>query len=1007
MYHGAARDRGDKKRQRLTPPPNEVWMEAIMSKGKTPDGYIPASAVATGAVATSSAAAWQGRARAPPDWEATPQASMAQGSMQQQQYSTSGYQGRTVERSTSYQGRKNDGYQGRSMNANYQGRMDGSYQGRSMEAATGYPGRASASNDPARAANGAPAYQGRTGPSSAAYQGRTDTAATYQGRMTDNAAYQGRMTDSSAAYQGRMTDNSAAYQGSRAMDGAMGYQARAMAAATGYAGQAPDGAGPYQGRSAQSSASFQGRPMDGSGSGGVESMLREQVNLDEAVLQDAFSVAMEDLIPERAANFLAKGLCHLCGGLSDNHFVPVVNFCPHAEENHSLCREHLRSVYRVRMEALFVGRNGSAPNRRLLRCLVCTSGCPCTGCTTTKVKEVQKYKRYLLETLRRSGQGAVPAAKGDHAAEIVAATPLAEGRPPYGNTQSISAQSISGNDDPRYQQYPTSPAEGRPPVQPERFTIRNKEAENPYEGGGQMQPQQSEYGQYPADERNNRDGHSLSMQSQSKTPAQYQADGRTNHSLSMQAQSKSPTQQPVPKRAAKDTPIENAQAANPHVARAADPRVAMTASPQVHPGSVDSPSAVTVMNCAESEKSLVQALRSLNQGVSPPSSTAMNISNPSTNGIAPRIENSSSAPGSDAQDSDDTEGSPRIYIRDRRRPADDSPYQDQSSVGSGRSSFGGLSVEENQTRKRKASGSDAEDIPPPRNSGGLSLSRDDSRVAAAARNESSIKERNAEDKRHHQSGASSMLKAKPDVHGKHILPKADIKEKHSAPNMPPPPPPHRGPGRPRKVHPDSATSKKTPPELKQDEEETEDEVYREEEDDQDENEDDGSESELDTNLDFCECLHMTENDLPEGDWQCDECKKPSRFDGYSTAVAAEHGLLDRCLKIVECLKSHPFSKPFLTPVENVPMYTRVVKQPMDLSRIEIKLKKGAYIVDSNTVASGVKELDHTHFANDIRLMWSNCKLFNDDGSGITRAADILSAGFERLYKESIAPPLTS
>ncbi|KAI9919660.1 hypothetical protein PsorP6_017274 [Peronosclerospora sorghi] len=76
------------------------------------------------------------------------------------------------------------------------------------------------------------------------------------------------------------------------------------------------------------------------------------------------------------------------------------------------------------------------------------------------------------------------------------------------------------------------------------------------------------------------------------------------------------------------------------------------------------------------------------------------------------------------------------------------------------------------------------------------------------------------------------------------------------------------------------------------------------------------------------------------------------------------------------------------------MYTKVVKQPMDLSKIENKLKR-----------SGVKELDTIHFANDVRLMWSNCKLFNNDGSGITRAADILSAGFERLYKESIAPPL--
>uniref|UniRef100_H3HBH3 PHD-type domain-containing protein n=1 Tax=Phytophthora ramorum TaxID=164328 RepID=H3HBH3_PHYRM len=407
----------------------------------------------------------------------------------------------------------------------------------------------------------------------------------------------------------------------------------------------------------------------------VEEMLREQVNLDESVLHDAFAVAMEDLIPEQEANFVAKGLCHLCGA-GESHYVPVVNFCPHADEGHSLCREHLRSVYRVRLEALFVGRNGSAPNRRLLRCLVCTSGCPCTSCT----------------------QGGTAVVKDNRAPP---ATPTG----PDGRISFSGAPNVASSDSHRYAQYPPTPqGDGRAPVVRGEVSARGVEDGRSWEGHRQIPTQQSDYGQYPAGE--------------------------------------------------------------------------------------------------------------------------------------------------------------------------------------------------------------------------------------------------------------------PD----------------------------------------------------------------EEDDEDDEDEGDDSDSELDTNLDFCEvcqgagdlvccdkcprsfhlkCLHMKESDLPEGDWQCAECRKPSRFDLYSTAVASEQGLLDKCLKIVTCLKSHPFSKPFLTPVENIPMYTRVVKQPMDLSTIEDKLKKGAYIVDSNTVAAGVKELDSTHFANDIRLMWSNCKLFNDDGSGITRAADILSAGFERLYKESIEPPLTT
>ncbi|KAG7395016.1 hypothetical protein PHYBOEH_004381 [Phytophthora boehmeriae] len=257
----------------------------------------------------------------------------------------------------------------------------------------------------------------------------------------------------------------------------------------------------------------------------------------------------------------------------------------------------------------------------------------------------------------------------------------------------------------------------------------------------------------------------------------------------------------------------------------------------------------------------------------------------------------------------------------------------------------------------------------------------------------------------------------------------------------------RGPGRPRKYPIDASASiarsgqkvarrkpgrppkRKYRKRLRRAESSDDDEEADDEDEADDEKMDaDGSESELDANLDFCEvcqaagdlvccdkcprsfhlaCLHMKESDLPEGDWQCDECKKPSRFEGYSRAVAAEQSLLDKCLKIVACLKSHPFAKPFLSPVENVPMYTRVVKQPMDLSKIEEKLKTGAYIMDTEASVAGVKALNVERFANDIRLMWSNCKLFNDDGSGITRAADQLSRGFERLFRESKQSALDS
>ncbi|KAL4151485.1 hypothetical protein PRNP1_008430 [Phytophthora ramorum] len=773
MYHGATRDHGDKKRQRLTPPPNEVWMEAIMSKGKAPEGYVP---VTSGPVVpATAAAAWQGRA---PDREAPPP--------QYQQYST--YQGRTLERSTVYPP-----------------------QGRVAESLTGY------------------SAQGRMATGYA--QARTVDAAGYQGP----AGYQGRTT---AGYQARTTG----FQGRADM-----YQERVMQQRPTGSQQLPETSTGFKGKMAEDYKRERKLPPR------VEEMLREQVNLDESVLHDAFAVAMEDLIPEQEANFVAKGLCHLCGA-GESHYVPVVNFCPHADEGHSLCREHLRSVYRVRLEALFVGRNGSAPNRRLLRCLVCTSGCPCTSCTQVKVTEVQKYKRYLLDTLRRNGQGGTAVVKDNRAPP---ATPTG----PDGRISFSGAPNVASSDSHRYAQYPPTPqGDGRAPVVCGEVSARGVEDGRSWEGHRQIPTQQSDYGQYPAGER---DSYPPNMQAQQKPLPRYP---------------------PLPKRAAKDTPTDMLSVIADSV-HAVDPRVAARiASPLVHQGSAESPTAATVLNCAESEKSLVHLLSTLNQDTEP-SSMAMDLS-----------ASSQSSKDSTHRQVELRYGTNGIVAR-----KESSGYaQDSGDQGSG-----------------------------------------------------------------DEMEASSRLSAE----------RAD-----------------------------------------------------EEDDEDDEDEGDDSDSELDTNLDFCEvcqgagdlvccdkcprsfhlkCLHMKESDLPEGDWQCAECRKPSRFDLYSTAVASEQGLLDKCLKIVSCLKSHPFSKPFLTPVENIPMYTRVVKQPMDLSTIEDKLKKGAYIVDSNTVAAGVKELDSTHFANDIRLMWSNCKLFNDDGSGITRAADILSAGFERLYKESIEPPLTT
>uniref|UniRef100_A0AAV1UL89 Uncharacterized protein n=1 Tax=Peronospora matthiolae TaxID=2874970 RepID=A0AAV1UL89_9STRA len=476
-----------------------------------------------------------------------------------------------------------------------------------------------------------------------------------------------------------------------------------------------------------------------------------------------------------------------------------------------------------------------------------------------------------------------------------------------------------------------------------------------------------------------------------------------------------------------------------------------------------SPTAATVLNCSESEKSLVQLLSSLNQGRAPVNSVAADVQSvdssyrQNVSGSNGKVAESgcSGGPGNTKTEASFQVDSGRGILDNDYQP--ERPSRDQAFVCStaavdssprDRSNVDDRSIEVSKLRKRKSGENDAENGLTARGLPNMA-SRDAFR--AVYRDDSAASQQHVAGQRQQQTGTRPSLK--PGDCDKDTASKIELKKNHSSQRLPPA---HRRPGRPRKAPSDETAATVLTPQTerkghqdrrsttpskrgrgrppkrgkraKGNGEETTGDNYNEEQEGGDGKDEDGAESELDANLDYCEvcegpgdlvccdkcprsfhlkCLHMTETDLPEGDWQCSECKRPSRFDAYSVTVASEKTMQDKCLKIVQCLKSHPFSKQFLSPVENIPMYTRVVKQPMDLSTIENKLKKGAYVLDSNTLANGVKELDATHFANDVRLMWSNCKLFNDDGSGITRAADILSVGFERLYKESTAPPLTA
>ena len=83
----------------------------------------------------------------------------------------------------------------------------------------------------------------------------------------------------------------------------------------------------------------------------------------------------------------------------------------------------------------------------------------------------------------------------------------------------------------------------------------------------------------------------------------------------------------------------------------------------------------------------------------------------------------------------------------------------------------------------------------------------------------------------------------------------------------------------------------------------------------------------------------------------------------------------------------PQCEPFLDPVPwkelNLFDYPKVIKKPSDLSKIERNLKKYKSPAD---------------FAQDFRLIWSNCMLYNVEGSDFYALADKLSKQFEKKFK---------
>ncbi|GAA0144834.1 DNA-binding transcription factor [Lithospermum erythrorhizon] len=81
----------------------------------------------------------------------------------------------------------------------------------------------------------------------------------------------------------------------------------------------------------------------------------------------------------------------------------------------------------------------------------------------------------------------------------------------------------------------------------------------------------------------------------------------------------------------------------------------------------------------------------------------------------------------------------------------------------------------------------------------------------------------------------------------------------------------------------------------------------------------------------------------------------------------DRGIKQQCANMLKDLKNHRYGWPFKEPVDpvalNIPDYFSIVRDPMDFGTIESKLEKNVYF-------------SANEFAADVRLIFSNCMLYN-------------------------------
>lgn len=120
----------------------------------------------------------------------------------------------------------------------------------------------------------------------------------------------------------------------------------------------------------------------------------------------------------------------------------------------------------------------------------------------------------------------------------------------------------------------------------------------------------------------------------------------------------------------------------------------------------------------------------------------------------------------------------------------------------------------------------------------------------------------------------------------------------------------------------------------------------------------------------------------------DKAKRRAYAEAEQTIRGTTEGF-KRCSKILTLLKRNENAGPFLEPVDpvalGIPSYFEVIKFPMDLSTVEMKLKNHDYESPEQ-------------FENDVKLIWNNALIFNPPGTQVHNMAENLNKYFEDLLK---------